>query len=315
MTAMEDQEQPLTQPTTRRPRFYRHRRFYYYCVHINILVVILVIAQNTVDGSSMDLSLDGNLSNTGVFSAVIDFPQDIAVYWNGSQLGTTNLSSSYVSIGISAQFGNPFYGLPYQLTLWSGVNGIPANPMWQNDPLFGPYIALFSQEFLNSTVPVSLNVGPTGATGASGLYVGLNVGHIPIPFPNSDTFAVSSSGMAFKVGLNIVNLLNGLTARNGTIINATVPLASNSSVSMPGISGTSVPATSVSATVPLPSSAPTSSSNQASSSSQSAPDTIGSSSSSSSTASGTSSSSSSSVTPSVSSAQPTAGTNNTAVSV
>ncbi|CAO3567359.1 unnamed protein product [Mortierella alpina] len=73
-----------------------------------ILVILPKIVQSIVNGSTMTLaqmnmthatetstqvSLAGAVRNAGIFSATIDFPEPIAVAWEGRSLGTVNMSS------------------------------------------------------------------------------------------------------------------------------------------------------------------------------------------------------------------------------
>jgi hypothetical protein len=103
-------------------KFYRNRKYWYICVPVTIAIVLLVvllvlfvgfpkIAQSAINGSSITvnnaqitfseptgsvskrstndgnstffLTMDGSLSNTGPFSATIDF-DEISVYFNDS---------------------------------------------------------------------------------------------------------------------------------------------------------------------------------------------------------------------------------------
>ncbi|KAG2183772.1 hypothetical protein INT43_006783 [Umbelopsis isabellina] len=117
-------------------KFYRNRKYWYICVPVTIAIVLLVvllilfvgfpkIAQSSINGSSITVNkaqitftdstgavskrdatdgnstftliMDGSLSNTGPFSATIDF-DEISVYFNNTiKLGTINLPSTSVS--------------------------------------------------------------------------------------------------------------------------------------------------------------------------------------------------------------------------
>ncbi|OZJ03376.1 hypothetical protein BZG36_04495 [Bifiguratus adelaidae] len=131
-------EQPVAQ-TEKPRRFYRKRKFWYICVPVNVILIIVIvlitlfvilpkIAQIIINGSSLTVNkvaisfqnpsssspskrdttdynstfwqtLDAKLSNTGPFSATIDFPNPINVQWEGNNLGSLTLDSVYVSGG------------------------------------------------------------------------------------------------------------------------------------------------------------------------------------------------------------------------
>ncbi|KAF9988168.1 hypothetical protein BGZ75_009865 [Mortierella antarctica] len=107
------------------PRFYKRRGFWTFCIFatiiflailipIIILVVLPKIVQLIVNNSTMSLaqlnmteatetstkvSLTGTVGNAGIFSATIDFPEPIAVAWEGRSLGSMTMSSIKASGG------------------------------------------------------------------------------------------------------------------------------------------------------------------------------------------------------------------------
>ncbi|GJJ70155.1 hypothetical protein EMPS_02504 [Entomortierella parvispora] len=100
-----------------RPKFYRRRKFWMFCIPnaiITLIVAVLLalyvimpkIAQGLMNkatinfdainisnpsATSMDITMEGNMRNTGPFSAEISFPETVVVSWNGIELGTTDI--------------------------------------------------------------------------------------------------------------------------------------------------------------------------------------------------------------------------------
>ncbi|KAF9954644.1 hypothetical protein BGZ72_004432 [Mortierella alpina] len=107
------------------PRFYKRKGFWMICVPLTIvmlailvpivlLVVLPKLVQSIVNQSTMSLaqinmtdatetstkvSLAGTVGNAGIFSATIDFPEPIAVAWEGRPLGNMTMSSIKASGG------------------------------------------------------------------------------------------------------------------------------------------------------------------------------------------------------------------------
>ncbi|KAF9358036.1 hypothetical protein BGX26_002620 [Mortierella sp. AD094] len=108
-----------------RPKFYRRRKFWMCCIPSTIVVVIVVvvlilfvimpkIAQGLMNKAtinfsqidianpsptSMDIVMQGDMEDTGPFHAEISFPGTVAVFWNGIQLGTTEIPGTSSASG------------------------------------------------------------------------------------------------------------------------------------------------------------------------------------------------------------------------
>jgi hypothetical protein len=113
----------VTKPTTR--PFYKRRKYWYFCAIMTVIsvavgvplalyVILPKVAQMILNGSTMqfekiqitnptntslDMSMSGTLGKTGPFSATIEFPEPIQVYYNGTVLGSMNLPSTKASGG------------------------------------------------------------------------------------------------------------------------------------------------------------------------------------------------------------------------
>ncbi|KAF8958995.1 hypothetical protein BGZ46_001857 [Entomortierella lignicola] len=113
----------VTKPKTR--PFYKRRKYWVFCAIMTVIVVAVAvplalfvilpkIAQIILNNSTMsfnsiqitnptntslDMSMDGTLGNTGPFSATIKFPQAIEVYYNDTLLGSMNLPDTKASGG------------------------------------------------------------------------------------------------------------------------------------------------------------------------------------------------------------------------
>ncbi|KAG0042499.1 hypothetical protein BGZ83_000392 [Gryganskiella cystojenkinii] len=108
-----------------RPKFYRRRKFWYFCIPnaiIALIVAVLLalyvimpkIAQDlmnkaTINFSSIDITdpspttmsiaMIGKMEKTGPFSAEISFPETVHVSWNGVELGTTDIPGTSKASG------------------------------------------------------------------------------------------------------------------------------------------------------------------------------------------------------------------------
>ncbi|KAF9434666.1 hypothetical protein BGZ76_007638 [Entomortierella beljakovae] len=113
---------PKTQP------FYKRRKYWIFCAIITVIVVCVAVplalfvilpkvAQTILNHSTMafnsiqitnpqntslDMSMDGTLGNTGPFSATIKFPEPIEVYYKDVLLGSMNLPDTKASGGKGA---------------------------------------------------------------------------------------------------------------------------------------------------------------------------------------------------------------------
>ncbi|KAG0049206.1 hypothetical protein BGZ83_005982 [Gryganskiella cystojenkinii] len=107
------------------PKFYRRRKFWMFCIPnliiativaviLGLYVIMPKIAQDlmnkaTIDLSQIDISnitptnmdivMVGKMQHTGPFGATITFPGEVAVSWNGVQLGTTLIPGSSYAHG------------------------------------------------------------------------------------------------------------------------------------------------------------------------------------------------------------------------
>ncbi|GJJ75482.1 hypothetical protein EMPS_07840 [Entomortierella parvispora] len=121
---------------TERPKFYKRRKFWYFCIPNAIVVLIVAvilalyvimpkIAQGLMNkatinfdaiditnpsATSMDIAMVGNMEHTGPFSADISFPDTVYVSWNGIELGTTDIpgtskaSGGHGSLNLASSF-------------------------------------------------------------------------------------------------------------------------------------------------------------------------------------------------------------------
>ncbi|KAF8926111.1 hypothetical protein BGZ58_000180 [Dissophora ornata] len=113
----------VNKPTTH--PFYKRRKYWVFCaimtvitvaigVPLALFVILPKIAQVILNNSTMsfssiqisnpantslDMSMDGTLGNTGPFSATIKFPEPIQVYYNDTLLGSMNLPDTKASGG------------------------------------------------------------------------------------------------------------------------------------------------------------------------------------------------------------------------
>ncbi|KAF9535886.1 hypothetical protein EC957_001793, partial [Mortierella hygrophila] len=108
-----DEYEDVKQPN--RPKFYRRRKFWMFCIPLNIIGIIIAvilalyvimpkIAQGLMNkatinftqiditnptATSMDITMVGKMEKTGPFHADISFPGTVTVSWNNKILGTT----------------------------------------------------------------------------------------------------------------------------------------------------------------------------------------------------------------------------------
>ncbi|KAI1319700.1 hypothetical protein EDD11_003394 [Mortierella claussenii] len=108
-----------------RPKFYRRRKFWYFCIPNTIIAVIVAvilalyvimpkIAQGLMNKAtinfsqidianpsptSMDIAMQGQMEHTGPFHAEISFPGIVVVKWNGIELGTTEIPGTSTASG------------------------------------------------------------------------------------------------------------------------------------------------------------------------------------------------------------------------
>ncbi|KAG0308232.1 hypothetical protein BGZ98_008573 [Dissophora globulifera] len=108
-----------------RPKFYRRRRFWMFCIPqaiITLIVAVILglyvimpkIAQGlmnkaTIDFSQIDITnptestmslvMQGQMQHTGPFHADITFPSTVYVSWNGIELGTTEIPGTSTASG------------------------------------------------------------------------------------------------------------------------------------------------------------------------------------------------------------------------
>lgn len=113
----------VTKPAAR--PFYKRRKYWIFCaimtviivavaVPIGLFVILPKVAQTILNGSTMSfdniqiteptnstlqMSMAGTLGNTGPFSATIQFPEPIQVYYNEKLLGSMNLKETKASGG------------------------------------------------------------------------------------------------------------------------------------------------------------------------------------------------------------------------
>ncbi|KAF9926523.1 hypothetical protein FBU30_003926 [Linnemannia zychae] len=113
----------VTKPTTR--PFYKRRKYWIFCAILTVIVVAVAVpialfvilpkvAQTILNHSNMSfksiqisnptntsmlMSMNGELSNTGPFSANIKFPEPIQVYYNDILLGDMSLPDAHASGG------------------------------------------------------------------------------------------------------------------------------------------------------------------------------------------------------------------------
>ncbi|KAF8977331.1 hypothetical protein BGZ46_007471 [Entomortierella lignicola] len=116
----------VTKPQTR--PFYKRRKYWIFCAIMTVILVAIIvpialfvvlpkIAQIIINGSNMSfktiqitnptnssltMSMDGTLGNTGPFSATIKFPEPIEVYYNNALLGSMSLPDTKASGGHGA---------------------------------------------------------------------------------------------------------------------------------------------------------------------------------------------------------------------
>ncbi|KAF9434266.1 hypothetical protein BGZ76_008312 [Entomortierella beljakovae] len=115
-----------TKPQTR--PFYKRRKYWIFCAALTVILVAIIvpialfvvlpkIAQLIINGSNMSfkniqitnptntsitMSMDGVLGNTGPFPATIKFPEPIEIYYNDKLLGSMNLPDTKASGGKGA---------------------------------------------------------------------------------------------------------------------------------------------------------------------------------------------------------------------
>ncbi|KAF9084555.1 hypothetical protein BGX23_010420 [Mortierella sp. AD031] len=113
----------VTKPATR--PFYKRRKYWYFCAVMTVLtvaigvplalfVILPKIAQVILNNSTMEfeniqitnptntslaMAMNGDLGNTGPFSATIEFPDPIEVYYEGTKLGSMRLPPTKASGG------------------------------------------------------------------------------------------------------------------------------------------------------------------------------------------------------------------------
>ncbi|KAF8929564.1 hypothetical protein EDD21DRAFT_382808 [Dissophora ornata] len=125
----------VTKPQTR--PFYKRRKYWIFCaimtvitiaiaVPIALFVILPKVAQVILNNSemsfksiqitnptntSLQMSMDGSLSNTGPFSATIKFPEPIDVYYNDVLLGSMNLPDTKASGGKGSLVADAAFGI------------------------------------------------------------------------------------------------------------------------------------------------------------------------------------------------------------
>ncbi|KAF9174632.1 hypothetical protein BGX21_006210 [Mortierella sp. AD011] len=108
-----------------RPKFYRRRKFWMFCIPSTIVIVVVAvvlilyvimpkIAQGLMNKAtinfsqidisnpsptSMDIVMQGDMKHTGPFHVEISFPGTVDVSWNGIQLGTTEIPGTSSASG------------------------------------------------------------------------------------------------------------------------------------------------------------------------------------------------------------------------
>ncbi|GJJ74082.1 hypothetical protein EMPS_06440 [Entomortierella parvispora] len=108
-----------------RPKFYRRRKFWMFCIPnliiativavlLGLYVIMPKIAQGLMNkatiefdqiditnpsATNMDIVMVGNMRKTGPFAAEISFPGEVTVSWNGIVLGTTQIPGSSKASG------------------------------------------------------------------------------------------------------------------------------------------------------------------------------------------------------------------------
>ncbi|KAG0332871.1 hypothetical protein BG000_009661, partial [Podila horticola] len=113
----------VTKPAAR--PFYKRRKYWIFCaimtviivavaVPIGLFVILPKVAQSILNGSTMSfddikiteptnttltMTMQGTLGNTGPFAATIQFPEPIQVYYNEKLLGSMNLKETKASGG------------------------------------------------------------------------------------------------------------------------------------------------------------------------------------------------------------------------
>ncbi|KAF9548894.1 hypothetical protein EC957_005246 [Mortierella hygrophila] len=118
-----DEYDEVTKPTTR--PFYKRRKYWYFCAVMTVLtvaigvplalfVILPKVAQLILNNSTMSfkaiqitnptntsvqMSMDGDLGHTGPFSATIEFPEPIKVFYGDTELGDMTLPPTKASGG------------------------------------------------------------------------------------------------------------------------------------------------------------------------------------------------------------------------
>jgi hypothetical protein len=113
----------VTKPATR--PFYKRRKYWYFCAVMTVLaiaigvplalfVILPKVAQLILNNSTMSfkniqitnptntslqMSMDGDLGNTGPFAATIEFPEPIKVFYGDTELGDMTLPPTKASGG------------------------------------------------------------------------------------------------------------------------------------------------------------------------------------------------------------------------
>ncbi|KAG0083453.1 hypothetical protein BGZ93_001791, partial [Podila epicladia] len=113
----------VTKPAAR--PFYKRRKYWIFCAIMTVIIVAVAVpialfvilpkvAQHILNGSTMSfsniqiteptnttlkMSMEGTLGNTGPFAATIQFPEPIQVYYNEKLLGSMNLKETKASGG------------------------------------------------------------------------------------------------------------------------------------------------------------------------------------------------------------------------
>ncbi|KAF9930757.1 hypothetical protein FBU30_011293 [Linnemannia zychae] len=118
-----DEYDEVTKPTSR--PFYKRRKYWYFCAIMTVIVVAVAVplalfvilpkvAQSILNQSTMtfnniqitnptntslQMSMNGDLGHTGPFSATIEFPEPIQVYYGETMLGSMSLPPTKASGG------------------------------------------------------------------------------------------------------------------------------------------------------------------------------------------------------------------------
>jgi len=165
---------PATSP------FYKRRKYWIFCAILTVIIVAIVVpvalfailpkvAQNIINKSnmgfksiqitnptntSMTMSMNGDLTDTGPFSATIKFPEPIEVYYGETKLGSMSLPDAKASGGHGDLIADATFNIADE-TAFGSFSADMVSPYFS----FHSYPSYFQCLMLHSlsTIPYPLN--------------------------------------------------------------------------------------------------------------------------------------------------------------